>query len=342
MDLMSVSENDLNRLKTVQNNANSAATADDFLPWAEKYRPKKLDDIILPVETREILRFAIETAHFQHMILHSGKPGSGKSTVAKVIPEEMGVDYLFLPIARRSTEILDMIADFAVRKSIDGRPRFVILDEADRPSGPPDKFYSALQPLIESTSLTLRYILTCNNLHRIPEAIRSRCTPISFAHDTNDKKMKRALWERVQYIANKEVDSIGGTVDLDTLGTIVKSYYPDMRAIMGSMMMTWLSGRGSIIGTHAAWTSEQGEKVWAMIQAKQDLEARKWISENVLDYLGIYRQLGDLAIDALDQRKRLKFATLLAEYQYRSSMPAVDQEVNLWGFVAETIQLMHY
>jgi len=338
MDLIS-SPNDIKKAKVAQTKAMQISMSDDFLPWPEKYRPHCIADVILPDDLKGAINFALESGKFNNMIFHSGKPGTGKSTVARAIPEEMDVDYLFLPISRHSSEILEQIHNFAVQKSVDGKPRFVILDEADQPSGDPSKFYTALQPLIENTTRTVRFILTCNRLHKIPEAIRSRCAPVSFAHNKDDKGMKSALWKRVKQIAINETANTG-TYDEATLANIAKNYYPDMRAIIGSMMMTYIYNKGSIIGTPLIWQGDYTETIWSLLMDGDDVALRKWCSENVVDFTAVFLPLGLLAIDKIEQKKRLRFTILTGEYQYRSAIPAVDQEVNLAAYFAQLILLL--
>lgn len=307
-------------------------------PWVDRWRPKDLQSVIIPDSIKNQITFSLETYDFPNMIFHSGKPGTGKTTVAKLIPELLNTDYVFYPIATGSMDILEQIKRFSMQKSYDGKPRFVILDEADRPSER-ERFYNGLQPLIEDSSGTLRFILTLNNIYIVPEAIRSRCIPISFAHK-EDRDMKNNMFKRLTEIAISETGD-KNKVNKNTIAELIKFHYPDMRAMINTMHLNYLQNRGSIDGTPAYIDSSYCDKIWEMLQAGKDLDLRKFVTEYINDFIPMYPLLGDFIIDKIDVKKRLNFAIILGEHQFRSSMPAIDQEINMNSFFARVIQLLY-
>ena len=244
------------------------------LPWAEKYRPNNVKDVILPSKIKNMVTFAIEENEFNNFIFHSGNPGTGKTTTAEAIPKQINADYKTLYISEMGMEAIDMIRDYSMQKLIDGKPRFIIMDEADRPKVQDKKgFYNALQPLIEKSSSTLRFILTCNNLHLIPDAVRSRCAPVSFAHN-DDAEVKKILFSRMQEIAVKETGS-KENVNIETLKEIARFHFPDMRAIISSMMNNYLENRGKIDGVPTFQTGDIIGNIWKLIEENKDLELGK-------------------------------------------------------------------
>lgn len=308
--------------------------------WPKKYEPKCIADVILPTKIKNSVQFALEHNQFNHMIFHSGKPGTGKSTVARVIPEEFGCDYRFLKIARQSMDVIGIIESFAMQKITDGKPRFIIIDEADRPSPTiKDNFYTALQTIIDQSSSTLRFILTVNNLHLIPEPIRSRCTPISFAH-RDDAEVKKALFKRMVEISEKETSAYGGTYDKDTLKDIARFYYPDIRAIIGAMQECFLQNRGSIIGIPTFSAIDLIPKMWEYVKAYDDDSLRLFVTEHIVDFQPIYSMFSKYVMPLLDKKHRMDFAIILGEYQYRASQAAVDQEINLDAFFAHVMKVL--
>lgn len=310
------------------------------LPWIAKYRPKRIDDVILPDHIKNMVTFGLQNNELTHMTFHSGKPGSGKTTLAQAIAEEMEADYMIFPIAKKSMEILDTIQEFSMQKSADGKPRFVILDEADRPTQQiAATFYSALQPLIESTTHTLRFILTCNNIHKIPEPIRSRCPAISFAYG-DDVSVKRQLFKRMKQIAATEVARYGGTYDENTLKEIARVYFPDIRAILQNMYLSFLSNQGSIIGAPVCVSYDQIEDIWKLVTSGDDMALRKYVTETIVDFDAMYAPLGKYIMEVIDKKHRLNFAIMLGKYQAQSAMPAVDQEINLHSFLASLMLLL--
>lgn len=310
------------------------------LPWPEKYRPSTVQDVILPSKIKDMVTFAIEENEFNNFIFHSGNPGTGKTTTAEAIPKQINADYKTLYISEMGMEAIEVIRDYSMQKLVDGKPRFIIMDEADRPKVQDKKgFYNALQPLIEKSSTTLRFILTCNNLHLIPDAVRSRCAPVSFAHN-DDAEVKRVLFARMQEIAIKETGS-KDKVNLDTLKEIARFHYPDMRAIISAMMNNYLENKGSIDGVPNFQTGDIIGKIWELTTENKDLELGKFLSENVVDYLALYAPFGDYVIQRLDKKHRNRFAILLGEYQFRAAQPAVDPWINANAFFAQIRLMLH-
>lgn len=309
-------------------------------PWVSRYRPTKVNDIILPDKIKNMINYGLAHNEFTHMILHSGKPGTGKTTTSRAIPEQLGVDYLFFPIAKRSMDIIDSIQSFSMQKLTSNAPRFVILDEADRPSDP-GRFYSALQPMIEATETTLRFILNCNNIHIIPEAIRSRCAPISFAYNLNDDNLRAQLNDRITAILEAEVIAKGGTVNQDTVKIIIDHYSPDIRATLQALYINFLENQGNIDGKPTLITFDVIEAIANYMRKADFINMRKFVSANVVDFQGIYAPIGDYLMERFKEQHRMPFAKLLATYQFRSAMPSVDQEINLNGLLAETTMLVH-
>jgi len=312
--------------------------------WVEKWRPRKIDDIILPEEIKTAVKYAMEKDNFQHMIFHSGKPGTGKTTLAKIIPEEYGAEYMFIKTATeaRLSTVEDDIPIYGRQKLGDDKPRFVIMDEADRVRGNVESFYTALQPIIESTRTTLRFILTVNHLHRIPEAIReSRCEPISFAH--NDQTIKKPMFKRLVEIAETEVAASGGKVDVETIRQIARLKYPDMRAMINAMQNTFNANKGSIIGNFTNVTEDHIKVIWELIREGKILPLRKYFTEYITDVDGFYVPFLNYALDKteIENKYLLDISCIVAEHQFRASFDRVDPEVNIRGAFAEIIQVMN-
>lgn len=314
---------------------------EDTLPWVAKYTPTKISDIILPQTTRDMLNFALQQNKFTHFCFHSNKPGTGKTSTALAIPNEFGVDYQIFYISERAMESIENIRSYAMQKNVDGKPRFIILDEADTPKiQDPAKFYTALQPLIESTTSTVRFILTCNNIYKIPAPILSRCAPISFAYDADDPYIMKQIWTRLNHIVKREVIDRGGTVNPDTLKKIARFYYPDIRSIIQHTFINYLENKGSIDGTPSLLSYENLDELWKFITTGDDEGMRLFIGKNIADCTAIYSPFGKYVMEKIDKKYRLSFAVLLGQYQFQSSMPAVDQEINLHSFMARIMLLL--
>ncbi|WP_405322988.1 AAA family ATPase [Fibrobacter sp.] len=315
------------------------------LPWEEKYRGTDLDSIILHRNVENLFKNAIEMNSFGNYILHSGAPGTGKTSIAKAIPKIIGAQSLFL-FGKRDSEIIDMIDEYAKYSSPDGQPKFVIIDEADKPNKPAD-FYRVLQSEIEDTSSTLRFILTCNELWRIPPAIQSRCMAIDFGakfeHEEDAeaelKEYKTRLHKRLMKIAKGECDAKGGTVDKFLVANIINECYPDIRLMIATMHRSFLENGGSIIGTMPSMAPSNTEVLFEMTVNFKVRELRHFISKNITFCQGVYRSFGDYAIDRLPDEALIPFGVALANAMYQSNHQ-VDQEYALWGFLLNVMQIL--
>jgi len=313
------------------------------LIWAEKYRPHSLKDVILPDVIKNSIKYALENDNFQHMIFHSGAPGTGKTTVAKIIPEEYGCEYYFIKTATegRIDIVENVIPAYGMQKLGNNKPRFVILDEADRVRAQNmEAFYTALQPIIESTTTTLRFILTANHLHRIPEPIRSRCKPISFSHD--DPAIKKPMFKRLQEIADIETKDSGGSVDLETLKQIARLNFPDMRAMISSMQDNFNSNNGSITGKIEVVDINHVKNVWDLVVKGDVVDLRKYFTEHISDINGFYVPFLDYVYaNCEDNKKLLSFGATIGEHQFRSGFDQVDPELNSNAMFCKMISIYH-
>ena len=152
----------------------------DVILWVEKYRPSKISDTILTDDLKTTFQTFVNEGYIPNLLL-SGGPGVGKTTVAKAMLEEIGATYMMINGSEESgIDVLrNKIKNFASTVSMDGKRKFVILDEADYLN--PQSTQPALRGFIEEFSANCRFILTCNFKNRIIEPLHSRCSVIEFA-----------------------------------------------------------------------------------------------------------------------------------------------------------------
>lgn len=213
------------------------------LPWMKKYQPKVVSDMILPDSIRSVIDNAIKMNSIGNYIFYSSSSGTGKTSLAEAIPNTLGTEGIFL-CPKRSSEIIETIRKCSYTKIMNGKPRIIILDECDYPMNP-QKFFRELQSTIDDTADTLRYIITCNDIWRIPDHIVSRCQRVDFTYPADDRELKNGMYQRLCKIADAEAP---GKYDKATLADMVSTFYPDMRLMIESMHTLWLRNGGSITG----------------------------------------------------------------------------------------------
>lgn len=202
--------------------------------WEQKYRPTSIEECILPAADKKIFSEIVKSGKIPSMILHSPSPGTGKTTVAKALCEDVGVDYLFVNGADCKIDFIrDKFTSYANSVSLDENKRekgkVIIIDEFDR-AGLGDaqrhlRFFS------EAYSNNITFIITANNLEGIIPALRSRFDPITFGSPTKEDQI-RMMKEMI--IRCKEIlDNEGVEVEeMKALVELVRQNFPDFRRVM--------------------------------------------------------------------------------------------------------------
>ena len=220
-----------------------------------------------------------------------------------------------------------------------GKPYFFVLDECDHPNNPED-FWRNIQHEIEATSSNLRFILTCNDLWRIPKPVQSRCTPVKFNHPVDDKDFKNQIYTKLRYIADKETAPHGGKVDKHTIVEIINACYPDIRNMINVMKNTFDENEGNIIG-HPHVITDQTVEAIAKYLIMRDLRGlRYYISLNVDDPVNVYIPLTRYLLDRLPPQMDLAMAKVTRD-GIVNSQGQVDQESMLMGFFADLIEIFN-
>jgi DNA polymerase III delta prime subunit len=203
--------------------------------WVEQYRPKDVDGYVFRDEAqREQVKQWIKEGSIPHL-LFSGAAGIGKTTLAKLLINSLGIDdYDVLEInASRTNSVDDVrlkITNF-VQTMPFGAFKIVLLDEADYLS---PNAQAALRGVMEEYASTARFILTCNYPHKIIPAIHSRCQGFHIEKVDHTEFTARAA----TVLVNE-----GADFDLDVLDTYVKSTYPDLRKCLNLLQMNTVDGK---------------------------------------------------------------------------------------------------
>lgn len=300
---------------------------DDFL-WVEKYRPRKLDDCILPDEQLNTFRQFVATGEIPNMLL-CGSAGVGKTTIARAICEELGCDYIVINGSEESgIDVLrTKIREFASSVSFNGKTKVVILDEADYLN--PNSTQPALRAFIEEFANNCRFIFTCNFKNRIIAPLHSRTAVIEFKLTKTDRpKMAGRFMSRLTDILKLE------NVEFDekVVAEVLKKHFPDYRRVLNELQR--YSASGVIDAGILANVQEinMKELVDAM-RGKDFKKVRQWVVDNIDNDPGIiFRKIYDTILD--DVKSQAALIVLLADYQYKAAF-AANQEINLVACLVE-------
>lgn len=301
---------------------------DDFL-WVEKYRPKKIDDTVLPEKIKQNFRKFISEKNIPNLIL-SGGPGCGKTTIAKAVLEELNCDYMVIngSLNGNIDTLRNEILQFASSVSFKGGRKYVILDEADYLT---NNTQAALRNFIEEYSRNCGFIFTCNFKHKIIDALHSRCSFIEFKFNKDEKvELVKQIYKRIVYILNKEKVKYDKTV----LAELIKKYFPDFRKLINELQRYSSSGE---IDTGILTTLDEKsiQTLFGYLKSKDFTSTRKWVHENSgMNDEDIYSKLYETAVNYVDAKFIPQLVLILAKYGYQSAF-AANREINLAACLVE-------
>ena len=308
----------------------------DFL-WVEQYRPKTIDDCILPDSLKTLFKSFIKKGELSNM-LFSGTPGIGKTTVAKALCEEMNCDWIMINGSEEGgIDVLrNKIKNFASTVSLSGGKKVVILDEADYLN--PQSTQPAMRGFVEEFHKNCRFILTCNFKNRIIEPLHSRFSNIEFKVNPKDKpKLASRLFERAVYILKEQNVSYEDKV----LVELITKHFPDFRKLINELQRYSVSGSidaGILVNV----SDENLKTLITHLKNKEFSDMRKWVVNNLdNDPVKIFRKIYDTLYSNLEPSTIPHAVLIIADYQYKSAFVA-DQEINLVACLTELMSQVKF
>jgi DNA polymerase III delta prime subunit len=302
---------------------------DEFI-WVETYRPKTIDECILPDRLKNVFKQYVKKGQIPNLML-TGKAGSGKTTVARAMCEEIGLSYSTINASEeRGIDTLRVkVKNYASTLSLGGSRKVMILDEAD---GLTPDAQDALRAAIEKYSSNCTFILTCNFKARLIEPLHSRCAVIDFTLEGDERPaMAVAFMRRIEEILKKE----GIAYDRNVLFKIVEKYFPDYRRTLNELQRH--ASTGTIdAGTLAQLSSIRNfEELCKFLHSKNFSEMRKWVVQNYdVDPVRILRRVYDGLYAVMKPEDIPQAVVIISKYQYQSAF-AADQEINLVACLTE-------
>ena len=303
----------------------------DFL-WVEKYRPKTVEDTILPADLKATFQQFVEQKNVPNLIL-TGGPGVGKTTIAKAMLEELGCTYIVINGSMNGNidTLRNEIKNFASTVSFSGGRKYVILDEADYLN--PQSTQPALRNFMEEFSANCGFILTCNFLNRIIAPLHSRCSVVQFKINAADKpKLAGRFMKRMTGILQKENVEFEEKV----VAELIMKHFPDWRRVINELQRYSATGKIDT-GILANISSDNFKSLVDRLKAKDFTGMRKWVAENLDNEPSVlFKRIFDNSNECLKADSVPRMVLLLADYQYKSAF-VVDQEINFVAFLTEVM-----
>lgn len=303
----------------------------DFL-WVEKYRPKTIDECILPAATKKTFQDFLEQGEIPNLLL-AGPAGCGKTTIARALCEQLNCDYIIIngsDEGRFLDTVRNQAKNFAstVSLSSDARHKVIIIDEADNTT---HDVQLLLRANIEAFYGNCRFIFTCNYKNKIIEPLHSRCAVVEFSISAKHKPTIAAeFFRRLGQILSDE----GVAYDEKVLVELINKHFPDWRRVLNECQRYSVGGK-----IDSAILAEFGDvKVNDLLQRlkQKDFQAvRKWVVANLdNDPSVILRRVYDALYSVLDGPSIAAAVLIIAKYQYQIAFVA-DQEINLLAALTE-------
>lgn len=299
--------------------------------WTEKYRPSKLDDYIGNEGLKSKIGYYLSSNDVPHLLLH-GRPGTGKSSAAKMIINTIKCDSLFINASDENNveTVRNKIKGFA--STVGFQPlKIIVLDESDylTPAG-----QSILRNLMETFSKHCRFILTCNYVEKIIDAIQSRCQ--TFEVIPPSKKEVAVHLSKIL-----QMESI--QFDIKDIVSIIDSHYPDIRKIINTAQMSSLNNVLEL-DKIKTFQNEYKTKIIDILTSNNTPKnkfttIRQLIADSrIRDFTDLYRHLFD-NVDKISSENSPIIILKLAEYTHRDAL-VIDKELQFMAAIEEIIQLI--
>ena len=305
----------------------------DFI-WTERYRPKTIEDCILPESTKKTFQDFLNKGEIPNMLL-AGPPGIGKTTVAKALCNELGVD-VYVINGSDEGRFLDTVRNNAknfastVSLSSDAKHKVVIIDEADNTG---NDVQLLLRAFIEEFAGNCRFIFTCNYKNKIIEPLHSRCAVIDFSIKGKEKtKLAGSFFKRIQDI----LDAEGVRYDPKVLAELINKHFPDWRRVLNECQRYSVGGEIDS-GILASFSDIAVNELITNLKEKNFSEVRKWVVSNLdNDTTVLLRRIYDSLYESLVPASIPAAVLVLAKYQYQGAFVA-DQEINMLACLTEVM-----
>ena len=304
---------------------------DEFL-WVEKYRPKTIEECILPKGIKETFQNFLDKGEIPNMLL-AGPAGCGKTTVAKALCNQLGVDFYVINGSDEG-RFLDTVRNTAknfastVSLSSTARHKVIIIDEADNTT---NDVQLLLRAFIEEFHGNCRFIFTCNYKNKLLEPLHSRCTVVEFGIKGKDRQgLAASFFKRIREILDRE----GIEYEDKVIVELINKHFPDWRRVLNEVQR-YSSGGKIDSGILASFALVKTDDLFKRLKEKDFSSVRKWVVNNLdNDPAVLLRSIYDACYNNLEGPGVAAAVLIIAKYQYQSSFVA-DQEINILACLTE-------
>lgn len=301
--------------------------------WMEKYRPSTIDDVILPKDIKDVFKGFVTNNEMPNLILCSRKGGTGKTSTAKALCNDLGYDALVINASLEGNIDLlrNKLTTFVTSVSLTGNKKCVILDESDYLNS--NSTQPALRNFMESFSKNCRFILTCNFVNRLLDPIQSRCTVIDFdakmSHDVKKDLMAQALRRLIFILKNEHIE-----FDPKAVTTLLINHFPDIRRCINELQRYSSTGKidsGILINME----HDNYSKLVQYLRDRKFNEMRDWVAANSdISDEKLFAWFYDNATTIMEPQSIPQLVLTTADYQYKAAFVA-DKQINIAAYLTE-------
>ena len=295
--------------------------------WVEKYRPTDLSTYVGNEHLKEKVKVYLESEDVPHLLLY-GKAGTGKTTLAKIVVNNIDCDYMYINASdeNKVDDVRNKIKTFA--SSVGFKTlKVIILDECDYLT---PNAQAALRNLMETFSKHCRFILTCNYVERIIDPIQSRCQSYKVVPPS-----KKEVAQQMVDILDKE----GNLYKLDDVALIVNAGYPDIRRVINSAQRQVVDGKLKIDTSSVIQNNYKLQLLEMLSNGSKLNDIRKLIADNsISDYSELFRLLYD-EVESYSNGKVAECILNIAEAQFQD-VNVVDKEINFMSLIIRLMRIV--